>query len=87
MTRAPAEVFPPGEFLADEPAARGWTALELAERMGGDVERNLLAVSFLMHTPIKGLLLGHVMAGQFAAALGTDPEYWLNLDAMWQAAP
>jgi HTH-type transcriptional regulator/antitoxin HigA len=87
MTRAPVEVFPPGEFLADELAARGWTALDLAERMSGDVELNLLAVSFLIHAPIKGLLLGPVIAGQFAAALGMAPEYWLNLDAMWQAAP
>ena len=27
-----AEVFPPGEFIADELAARGWTTRDLAER-------------------------------------------------------
>ena len=29
--RIPAEVFPPGEFLADELEARGWTQVEFAE--------------------------------------------------------
>ena len=32
--RAPAEVFPPGEFLQDELAARGWTQTEFAEIIG-----------------------------------------------------
>ena len=30
-SRIPAEVFPPGEFLADELEARGWTQTEFAE--------------------------------------------------------
>ena len=29
--RIPAEVFPPGEFLADELEARSWTQVEFAE--------------------------------------------------------
>ena len=32
--RTPAEVFPPGEFLADELEARGWTQTEFAEIIG-----------------------------------------------------
>ena len=29
--RIPAELFPPGEFLADELKERGWTQVEFAE--------------------------------------------------------
>jgi HTH-type transcriptional regulator/antitoxin HigA len=81
--RIPAEVFPPGEFLADELEARGWTQVEFAE---------------IIQRPTK--LVNEIVAGKksitpetargFAAALGTSPQYWLNLETayqLWRTAP
>jgi HTH-type transcriptional regulator/antitoxin HigA len=79
----PAEVFPPGEFLADELEARGWTQSEFAE---------------IIRRPIK--VVNEIIAGkkaittdtarEFAAAFGTSPQYWLNLQTafdLFQTAP
>jgi HTH-type transcriptional regulator / antitoxin HigA len=81
--RIPAEVFPPGEFLADELAERGWTQTEFAE---------------IIRRPVK--LVNEIIAGrksvtpetarELAAALGTSPQYWLNLETayqLWKTAP
>ena len=82
--RIPAEVFPPGEFIADELEARGWTTRDLAERMGGDADMNQLVVDMLVLVPVKGMLLGTATARQLAAAFGTPAEFWVALDRSWQ---
>lgn len=75
--RRPAEVFPPGEFLADELEARGWTQSEFAEiisrpqKLVNDVVLAKRAV-----TPET--------AADFAAALGTSAQFWMNLETAWQ---
>ena len=79
----PAEVFPPGEFLADELEARGWTQTEFAE---------------IIRRPTK--VVNEIIAGkkaitpdtarELAAALGTSPQYWMNLQTaydLWRTAP
>lgn len=81
--RIPAEVFPPGEFLADELEARGWTQVEFAE---------------IIQRPNQ--LVNEIIAGkrsitpetarEISAALGTSPQYWLNLEMgyqLWRTAP
>ena len=81
--RIPAEVFPPGEFLADELGARGWTQIEFAE---------------IIQRPTQ--LVNEIIAGkksitpetarEFSAALGSSPQYWLNLETayqLWRTAP
>jgi HTH-type transcriptional regulator/antitoxin HigA len=81
--RIPAEVFPPGEFLADELEARGWPQVEFAA---------------IIRRPVK--LVNEIIAGkkaitpetarEFAAALGTSPQYWLNLEnayQLWKTKP
>jgi HTH-type transcriptional regulator/antitoxin HigA len=83
VERIPAEVFPPGEYLADELEERGWTQTEFAE---------------LIRRPTK--LVNEIIAGrkaitpetarEFAAALGSSPQYWLNLESayqLWRTAP
>lgn len=72
-THTPAEVFPPGEYIRDELEARGWTQQDLAQIL----ERPLNAVNQIISgkrgiTPetAKGL----------AAAFGTSPEFWMNLE-------
>lgn len=76
-TRRPAEVFPPGEILRDELEARGWTQTDLAEILGrpvGTVSEIISGKRGITPDTARGL----------GAALGTTPEFWMNLDATYQ---
>jgi HTH-type transcriptional regulator/antitoxin HigA len=83
LKRAPAEVFPPGEFIREELDARGWTQDDLAQIMGRPVRLvNELVNAKKQITPdtARGL----------AEAFGTDALYWMNLDSAYRlsnAAP
>ena len=71
------EVFPPGNYLREELQARGWTQQDLAAIIGKDYRTvNELVTGRRSVTPDTAVAL--------AAALGTTPEYWLNLDASYQ---
>jgi len=73
----PAEAFPPGEFLRDELEGRGWSQADFAKIIGrparlvSDVVNNKRGVS-------------PETAMDFAAALGTSAQSWLNLDSSYQ---
>ncbi|MGI9118526.1 MAG: HigA family addiction module antitoxin [Acidimicrobiales bacterium] len=70
----PAEVFPPGEFLRDELAERGWTEAEFADILG----RPAQAVSEILNGKKEITARTAVAMG---AALGTSAELWLNLQS------
>ena len=72
-TRTPAEVFPPGVFIREELQARGWTQRDLAEVLG----RPLQFVNELINGRKR---LTAEAVKQLAAAFGTSPELWLNLE-------
>lgn len=73
----PVEVFPPGEFLLEELEERGWSQREFAEILG----RPVAAVNEI----IKGKRsITPATAKELAAALGTSPFFWLNLEAAYQ---
>jgi HTH-type transcriptional regulator/antitoxin HigA len=76
-TMTPAEAFPPGEYLRDELAERGWAEGEFAEIIGRPVQ----AVSEILNgkkdiTPETAVAIG--------AALGTSAELWMNLQASFR---
>ena len=76
-TRRPAEVFPPGEFLREELEARGWTQDDLAAILGRTT------------TTVNQIIGGQrsitpATARGLAAALGTTPQFWLNLESAYQ---
>lgn len=81
VSRRPAEAFPPGEFLKEELEERGWSQSDFAAITEKDV------------TLINGVIKGKrsitiETARAFADALGTSPEYWLNLESayrLWEA--
>lgn len=75
--RRPAEVFPPGEFLADELEARGWTQTEFANIIG----RTQKLVSDII---LAKRSITPETAADFAAALGTSAQFWMNLETAWQ---
>ena len=76
-TRRPAEVFPPGDFLSEELEERGWSQTDLAAVLG----RPVTVVSAIIKG--KRRITPDTAAG-LAAALGTSPEFWMNLDAIYQ---
>lgn len=73
----PAEVFPPGETLRDELEERGWTQAEFAEILGRPQSR----INEILNGK-RGITPD--LARDLAAALGTSPEFWLNLESVYQ---
>lgn len=85
MTRKPAAVFPPAEYLRDELTERGWTLRDLAERMGGDPILNECGLELMLALPEKNMILDVESAAGLEHALGSSAQFWLNLDATWRA--
>jgi len=73
----PAEVFPPGEFIREELEARGWTQADLAAILG----RTTAMVSEII-TGKRGISTR--TANELAAAFGTTPELFINLQASYR---
>jgi HTH-type transcriptional regulator/antitoxin HigA len=76
-TRMPAEVFPAGEYLADELAAREWSQADFADIVGRPVQW----VSEIVNGKKE---ITPEAATQIAVALGTSPETWLRLQSAHQ---
>ncbi len=70
---------PPGEYLRDELAERGWTGGQFAEMIG----RPYQVISMIL-CGRKGITTE--TAFQIGDALGTGPEVWLNLQTAWRCA-
>lgn len=67
----------PGEILQEELEARGWTQTDLAEILDRPVQAmNEIIAGKKAVTPETALAL--------AQALGTSPEYWLNLESAYR---
>ncbi|TVR31081.1 MAG: addiction module antidote protein, HigA family [Nitriliruptor sp.] len=69
----------PGEHIADELAARGMTAADLARAMGVDPGR----VSRLVNAQVA--VTGDT-AIRLAEALGTSAEFWMRLQGDYELA-
>jgi HTH-type transcriptional regulator/antitoxin HigA len=78
IARAPAEVFPPGDFIRDELEARGWTQGDLAQIMGRPTQLvNEIVAGKKQITPETAIGL--------AKALGDDDAlYWLSLESAYR---
>src|SRR4051794_37653472 len=82
MSTALAEVFPVGEFLADELDERGWSQAEFAEILGRPAQ-------FVSEIVSGKKEITRDSAAQIGAALGTSAELWLNLQNayhLWRQA-
>lgn len=72
-------IFPPGEFLAEEIAARGWSRDDVMERSG------------LPREDVHGVLdaicrIDERIAAGLSRALGTSAELWLGLEQQYSGA-
>ena len=73
----PVEAFAPGEYLRDEIEVRGWTQDVLAEIMGRPTRLvNEIIAGKKSITPETAVQLGQ--------ALGTSPDFWMNLESQYQ---
>jgi HTH-type transcriptional regulator/antitoxin HigA len=70
--------FPPGEYIADELKARGWTQADLAKIL----DRPFQHVNLLVNGKRR---INAEIAAELSAAFGTSAELWLNLQASWDA--
>ncbi len=77
--RATDDLFPPGEFIRDELKARNWTQRDLANILG----RPLKSVNHIMSGKTS---ITTKTAQELAAAFGTSPELWLNLENAYRLA-
>jgi HTH-type transcriptional regulator / antitoxin HigA len=77
ITRKPAEVFPPGDFIREELEARGWTQADLAKIMG----RPEPAINQMINNK-RGITAESAL--ELSAAFGTSPEFWMNLDSAYR---
>lgn len=66
------EAFPPGDFLAEELDARHWSQSDFALILGRPAQ-------FVSEIIAGKKEITRESAAQIGAALGTGPEYWLNL--------
>ena len=73
-----AEVFPPGEHLAEELAARGLTIPQFAELMGQPVH----VVTDVLDALIE---VTPDLAAAISSALGTSTQLWLNLEQIYRS--
>ena len=77
--RTPAEVFAPGEFIAEELEARNWSQIELAEvlrRPPKLISQLISGKCAITPETAKGL----------GAAFGTGAELWMNLERDYRLA-
>lgn len=79
MSAALAEVFPVGEMLADELDARAWNQAEFAEILGRPAQ-------FVSEIISGKKEITRESATQIAAAVGTSPELWLNMQDRYHLA-
>lgn len=77
MAQTPTHAFPPGEYLRDELEERDWTMAEFSEIIGWPTQ----AVSEILDA--KKEITAEV-AMDIAAALGTTPGVWLNLQTRYR---
>ncbi len=74
--KKPVEVFPPGELLREELEARGWAQSDFADILGrplGRVNEIITGKRSITPETAQGL----------AEALGTNAQFWLNLQSVW----
>ncbi len=83
-----AETFPPGEVIADEMAARGWSARDVALRMGGvsaeDRCKNELLVLLILGNTDKETTIDPATSEKLERAFGISATFFENLDKIWR---
>jgi len=86
MTRTPAEVFPLAQFMAEEMDERGWTAVDVAKRMGGDYGKNIGIVNLVLCVHRDSMRLDDCI-DDLALAFDVSAEMFRKLHQTWLDNP
>jgi hypothetical protein len=84
---APAEVWPMASFIADEMRHRMWTAVDLAKRMPGDYEKNIVLVNLVLAVQSDGMIIDRAVTEPISKAFGVSPEFFESLHETWLRWP
>jgi hypothetical protein len=82
----PIEVWPLASYIADEMQARGWTAVDVANRMSGDYPHNVCEVNLMLAVQSDNMILDNLIP-RVALAFGVSPEYFHALHRGWLRNP
>lgn len=82
--------FHVGEYIQDELEARGWSTLDCAKRMGGDLDVDALSLDMAIAAAsappghaAQRMTIGSGLAARLAIAFGIEAQTLLNLDATY----
>lgn len=75
--RLPAEVFPPGGYIAEEVAERGWTSEHVCKRLGISEREYVELIAGRMRLDAR-------LACLCGALFGVDPVFFANLEMAWK---
>ena len=73
--------------MAEEMEARGWTAVDVAQRMPGDYRRNIFVVNLLLAVHKESLIIDELECARLGEAFGVDGGYFMNLHRQWLDHP
>lgn len=84
--RRHAETFPPGEYIRDEMAERGWSDADVHAKLGNDPVR-CCAFDLAAYADDKELIMDRDTAADLAFLFGGTANYWTTLDQIWSGPP
>ena len=82
----PTEVFPIGQFLAEEMVARGWKCTDVASRMGGEWLYDIFAINIMLCIPPHKIKITDEF-DRLGKAFDVSPDYFRNLHDGWMKWP
>ena len=84
-----AELYPVGEYVAEELESRGWTTSHAATLLDGDTDVNMLWLDLLCCREIwekHDIAFPEAEAEKLAELFGTSSQLWMNLHASYLRA-
>ena len=83
----PVEPVSVAEHVQDELEARGWTIVDAAPRIGGNIGENMLWLGLLLNRPtLLDAVLSEAKARQLEEIFSIPAEVWMKLDEAYQKA-
>ncbi len=73
----------PSVYILEEMKARGWSSIDLALAMPGDLMENHTALTMYLTLGPKEPNMRIGDGADYAAAFDVSPELFLNLEAAW----
>jgi len=79
----PIEVFPLAFYLVEEMIERGWTATDVAERMGGEWDHDIIVINLILAVQADSMIIDSDLILQLSKAFGLSPQFFKKLHSQW----